>query len=75
MVTCSATWESHAQLLEDIFQSFQVAGLTLKPSKKQFRPAEVKHLGSVLSAKGISVGTDRVQVILDLPKPTTIKEL
>lgn len=28
-----------------------------------------------MSAKGISVGTDRVEATLDVPKPTTLKQL
>ena len=62
-------------LLEKTFQSLQAAGLTLKPSKVQFGPKEVKYLGHILSSEGIRLGEDRIKSIIDLPTPTNIKEL
>ena len=75
VITCSATWEAHLRLLEDMFRALQTAGLTLKPSKIHFGPKEVQYLGHVLSADGIRMGEDRVRAIIDLKTPTTIKEL
>ena len=53
VIACSATWEAHLKLLEDMFCTLQTAGLTLKPSKIHFGPKEVQYLGHVLSADGI----------------------
>ena len=75
IICCSSTWESHLTLLESTLKALQAAGLTLKPSKVQFGPREVKYLGHILSAKGIRIGEDRIKAIIDLPTPTTIKEL
>ena len=75
IICCSSTWESHLTLLESMLQALQAAGLTLKPSKVQFGPKEVKFLGHILSAKGIRIGEDRIKAITDLPTPKTIKEL
>ena len=33
LIACSATWEAHLKLLEDMFRALQTAGLTLKPAK------------------------------------------
>ena len=74
-IICCSSWESHLTLLENTFKALQTAGLTLKPSKIQFGPKEVKYLGHVLSREGISVSKDRIKAILDLPKPTNINEL
>lgn len=74
-ICCSATWDSHIQLLENMFKALQAAGLTLKPSKVQFGPKEVKYLGHILTADGIRIGTDRIKAIVDLPTPKNIKEL
>ena len=38
VIACSATWEAHLKLLEDMFHALQTAGLTLKPSKTHFGP-------------------------------------
>ena len=42
VIACSATWEAHLQLLEDMFRALQTAGLTLQPSKIHFGPKEVQ---------------------------------
>ena len=75
IICCSSTWESHLTLLESMLQALQAAGLTLKPSKVQFGPKEVKYLGHILSKDGIRIGEDRIKAITDLPTPKTIKEL
>lgn len=50
-------------------------GPDLKPVKVQFRPKEVKYLDHILSAEGIKRREDRIKVVVDLPRPTNIKEL
>ena len=75
VIACSATWEAHLRFLEDMFRALQAAGLTSKPSKIHFEPKEVHYLGHVLSANDIRMGEDRIEVIIDLKTPTTIKEL
>ena len=62
-------------MLESILQALQAAGLTLKPSKAQFGPKEVKYLSHILSKDGIRIGEDRIKAIIDLPTPKTVKAL
>ena len=31
LIACSATWEAHLALMEEILKALQAAGLTLKP--------------------------------------------
>ena len=64
VTACSATWEAHLRLLEDMFRALQGAGLTLKPSKIHFGSKEVQYLGHVLSANGIRMGEDQIKAIL-----------
>ena len=75
VIACSAAWEAHLRLLEDMFRALQAARLTLKPSKTHFEPKEVPYLGHVLSVDGIRIGEDRIKAIIDLKTPTTVKEL
>ena len=75
VIACSATWEAHLRLLEDILRALQAAGLTLKPSKIHFGSKEVHYLGYIFSANGIHMGEDQIKAIIDLKTPTTIKEL
>ena len=75
IIACSATWAGHLRLLEDMFLALREAGLTLKPSKIQFGPTEVKYLGRIPTDQGIRIGQDRIRAIVDLPTPTTTNEL
>ena len=40
IITCSATWEAHLELMETIFRSLQATGLTLKLFKIHFGPKD-----------------------------------
>ena len=75
LICINHTFESHLVSLEKMFAALYVAGLTLKPSKIQFRQKQVNYLGHVISAKGISVSTDRINAIHDLPTPKCIEDL
>ena len=75
VIACSATWEVHLKLLEDMFRALQTAGLTLKPSNIHVGPKEIQYLGHALSTDGIHMGEDRIKVIINLRTPTAIKEL
>ncbi|CAB1106859.1 unnamed protein product [Ectocarpus sp. CCAP 1310/34] len=50
-------------------------GLTLKPSKISFGPKSIECLGHIISAKGISVGKDRIKAVQNLPTPRCLKDL
>ncbi len=75
LICINRTFDGHLASLEKMFAALQAAGLTLKPSKIQFGQKEVDYLGHVISAQGISISTDRIQAIVDLPTPTCIKDL
>ena len=66
--------ESSFNALKKCIQRDATAGLTLKPSKVLFGPKEVKYLSYILSAHGIRIGDYRIKSIIDLPKPTNIKQ-
>ena len=69
------TLKSHLVSLEEMFAALHVTGLALKPSKIYFGQKEVDYLGHVISAKYISISTDRINAIHDLPTPKSIKDL
>lgn len=75
LICISPTFEAHLQPLERMFSALHAAGLTLKPSKVQFGLTEVENLGHVISAKGIAVSSERIEVIQELPTPTCTKYL
>ena len=75
LICINHTFESHLVSLEKMFAALQAASLTLKPSEIKFGQKEVDYLGHVISANGISISTDRINAILDLPTPKSIKDL
>ncbi|CAB1111480.1 unnamed protein product [Ectocarpus sp. CCAP 1310/34] len=75
LICINRTFETHLVSIKKMFAALQAAGLSLKPSKIQFGRKEVDYLGHVISAKGISVSTDRIDAIRDLSTPKCIKDL
>jgi hypothetical protein len=67
--------DAHVGHLPDVFKCLQKFGLTLKRKKCTFAAPEVDLLGFVLCAKGIWANPDKIQVISDLPAPSSVKEV
>ena len=68
------TWEEHLQRLEAVFRAMDNADLTLKLSKCRFGFRSVEYLGHVISPAGIEPNPNKVQSILELLPPRTVKE-
>ena len=80
-ILCCSTWEGHLTLLETIFKAIQAVGLTLTSLKVQFGPKEVKYF-EVLINRPRTISRwypnrwwPHQKAIIDLPKPTNIKQL
>ena len=69
------TWEIHIERLRVVLSKVQAAGLALSPEKCKFGVSEVAYLGSVIRNGMISISDQRVKDLLDLPSPTTVREL
>ena len=66
---------SHLERLEAVFQKLEKVGLKLKPSKCELFQRQLAYLGHVISAKGIATGEGKIEVIKNLPTPTTVMEV
>ena len=69
----SKTFEEHLRKLEQVFQAFDKAGLSIKPRKCQICCKSVPYLGHLLIANGIQIDPARVKAIEEMPAPTKIK--
>lgn len=49
--------------------------MKLKPSKCSFGYQEIKILGHVVSEKGLSPDSDKINAVSNFPKPRTVKEV
>ena len=66
------TYKHHLQIL---FQRLQEHGLVVNATKCQFGCSNLDFLGHNISSSGISPLPERVEVIMQIQQPTTIKEL
>lgn len=75
VLICSETFEQHLTDLQEVFSRFHSAGLKLQPSKCHFAQRKCVFLGHAISRDGIQPPTNKVELIVNYPPPTSIKEL
>lgn len=75
VVVGSPTFDQHIEHLRDFFMDVRNAGITLNLSKTHLARAELEFVGHVISAEGVKPIASRVQSILDIEKPKTVKQL
>jgi hypothetical protein len=71
----SKSWEEHWQHVRKVLSILRSHMLYAKKEKCQFGQDHIKYLGHVISTKGVAVDTDKVQAMVDWPKPKTLKAL
>ena len=67
--------EDHIDALSQVFKRLVLYKLRLNPQKCVFRVKSGKLLGFLVSKKGIEVDPAKAKAIIDMPPPTTLKEL
>ena len=75
IVIFSSNATEHAAHLQLVFDRLRNAGLQLKPSKCHFGVNEIKLLGFIVSDQGIATDPAKVEVIQNLPSPSSVKEV
>lgn len=75
LLVYSSTFEGHLVRLETVLQRLRETGLKVKVEKCHFLQSEVKFLGHVVSAQGVSTDPDKVSAVKQWPVPNTLKEL
>ncbi|XP_068250341.1 uncharacterized protein [Palaemon carinicauda] len=71
----SKDWKIHMADLEKVILRLQEARLTAKPGKCFLGYEEIQYLGNVINKRGIFLQQDKITAILDMPAPTTKKQL
>ena len=69
------TQAEHDQRLMTVLRKIRDAGLTLNKDKCQFNTTSIKFLGQVVDQEGVKADPTKVQAVLELKPPTTVKEL
>lgn len=75
IIIATPTLEKHFEVLELVFQRLKEANLSLNQEKCHFCRPELKFLGYVVNRSGIAVDPGKVEAIVNLPKPTTVREV
>lgn len=71
----ASTPENHEQHLQEVFRRLQDNGLTINVDKCQLGQPSLTFLGYHVDTEGIRPPADRVQAILEYPRPTDTSEL
>lgn len=75
IIIYSKDFDEHLRDIHAVLERLAAAGLKLKPKKCQFLQREVKYLGHVVSAKGVSPDPSKIASVRDFPRPTTVKQI
>ena len=71
----SPTESDHLQLLDQVLDRLDKAGLRARKEKCQFFVPSVSYLGHKIDGEGLHPLPDKVQAIQEAPSPTNVQEL
>ena len=69
------TWNTHLEHLEIVLKLLRQHQLVAKHSKCLFGQSSVDYLGHIISAQGLAVNPDKIEVIQQWLPPKTVKEV
>ena len=75
LVISNGSFEEHLHQLGKVLQRLRRAGLKINAEKSSFFAPEIEYLGYLLTKDGIKPVQKKIQAVLDLQPPTTLKEL
>ena len=71
----SSTIEQHIEDLTDTFASLHLHNMRLNPEKCAFEVEAGKFLGFMVSHRGIEINLKKIQAILEMPSPKSVKNI
>ena len=71
----STTAKLHIAHLSEAFQILRDYNMKLNPAKCAFGVSAGKFMGFIVSHRGIEVNPDKIKAVLDIPSPSSIKEV
>ena len=75
MFVKSTTTELHITHLVEAFLILKEYNMKLNPAKCAFGVSVEKFLGFIVNNRGIEVNLDKIKAVLDMPSPSSIKEV
>ena len=74
LVLTKGTFKDHLEKVEIALTKLRDAGMQVHPEKSMFGRGEVEYLGYHLTREGIKPHPKKITAILNVAKPTTLKE-
>jgi len=71
----SRNFEQHLLHLKMVFDKFRQANLKMNGKKCNFALKQVKYLGHILSAEGVTADPSKTDIITDWPSPKNAKQV
>ena len=75
MLVKSTMVELHIAHLVEAFLILKEYNMKFNPAKCAFGVSAGKFLGFIVNNRGIEVNSDKIKVVLDMPSPSSIKEV
>ena len=67
--------DEHIDVLEEVLEAHQMAGIKLRAKKTKLFQSEAEYLGFRVSEEGIAMNPEYLERILEWPEPINVKEL
>ena len=65
----------HQRLVKEVLKRLDKAGLRINAKKSQWHSSKIEFLGYIISEDGITMSTEKVQVVKDWPTLKTVKNI
>lgn len=75
IIVATPSFDEHLEVLDFVYRRLLDAGLTINFDKSSFCLPSLKYLGHVVDGNGLRTDPDKVQAVLNYPRPTTFTEL
>lgn len=75
VIVATSDFDTHLKVLREVLDRLTKAGLTLSRGKCKICLPELRYLGYIVNAQGISVDPEKISVILKLDPPNNIKQV
>ena len=75
LIIFANSFQEHLSRLRQVFQRLRESGLKLTPKKCSLFMRRVKYVGHIVSEKGIEPDDDKIDKVVNWPKPTTREQI
>ena len=75
ILVMTPTYELHLKVLNELFWRLRQVGFRISPTKADFMQSSVKYLGYVFDKNGVRANPDKLQAVVKLPPPKTVKNV